>query len=332
MTIRIRKWPAFGASRRVAALALAVTAVASAQAQDYPSKPIRMIVPFPPGGVVDIVARQVSAKLSESLGQPVIIENRGGASGSVGTDVAAKAPADGYNGLFVFDTHAVNPHIYKRLRFDTFADFAPVSLLVRIPLVIAVHPSVPAKSLRELVALARSKPDSLSYASVGAGSSGHLAAEQFKLLADIKMVHVPYKGGGPATADLIGGQVPVAFLAAGVLMPHIRSEKVRAIAVTGTKRSAALPNVPTAAEAGYPQLDAGAWVGLVMPAGTPSAIVARLNSEVTKAIKDPAVAEKLSEQAMEVVGSLPEELALFVRAEHDKWGEVIKRANLNIEP
>ncbi len=327
----------FESCRAVAAVA-AVATVATVslsspvQAQGYPSKPVRLLVPFPPGGVVDIVARQVSAKMSENMGQPIVIENRGGASGSIGTDVASKAAPDGYTGLFVFDTHAVNPHIYKSLRFDTLKDFAPVSLLVHIPLVIAAHPGVAAKSLPELVALAKAKPDSLSYASVGSGSSGHLAAEQFKLLADVKMVHVPYKGGGPATADLLGGQVPLAFLAAGVLMPHIRAEKVKALAVTGPRRSPAMPDVPTAIEAGYKALDAGAWVGLVMPAGTPQPIVDRLNQEVVRAVQDPVVKAKLAEQAMEVVGGTPAAFGTFIRAEHDKWGWLIREARLNIEP
>jgi tripartite-type tricarboxylate transporter receptor subunit TctC len=303
----------------------------AAAAQDYPTKPIRAIVPFPPGGVVDIVARTVGQKMSEGLGQALVIENRGGASGSIGTDVAAKAPADGYNVLFGFDTHAVNPHIYKTIRFDTLKDFAPVALIVNIPLVVAALPSFPASSMKELVDLAKAKPGAYSYASVGAGSSGHLATEQFKLLTGIDLVHVPYKGGAPAVTDLLGGQVNLAVIAAGAAVPHLRAGRLKGLAVSGAQRSGAMPNVPTMAEAGYPQLQSGAWVGLLVPAGTPAPVIARLNAEVLKAIKDPALVAKLAEQSIEVAGSTPEQFGAFIRAEHEKWGKLIKDARLNIE-
>jgi tripartite-type tricarboxylate transporter receptor subunit TctC len=303
----------------------------AAAAQDYPAKPIRAIVPFPPGGVVDIVARTVGQKMSEGLGQALVIENRGGAGGSIGTDVAAKAPADGYNVLFAFDTHAVNPHIYKTIRFDTLKDFAPVALIVNIPLVVAALPSFPASSMKELVDLAKAKPGAYSYASVGAGSSGHLATEQFKLLTGIDLVHVPYKGGAPAVTDLLGGQVNLAVIAAGAAVPHLRAGRLKGLAVSGAQRSGAMPNVPTMAEAGYPQLQSGAWVGLLVPAGTPAPVIARLNAEVLKAIKDPALVAKLAEQSIEVAGSTPEQFGAFIRAEHEKWGKLIKDARLNIE-
>lgn len=305
-------------------------AASSAVAQDFPSKPLRAVVPFPPGGVVDTVARQVSSKMSESMGQQVVVDNRAGASGSIGTALVAKAPRDGYTILFAFDTHAVNPHVYKNLAFDTFKDFEPVSLVVKIPLAIAAAANVPASNLRELVALAKANPGKYSYASVGAGSSGHLAAEQLKLLSGIDMVHVPYKGGGPAVADLLGGQIPFAFLAAGVVTQHIRSGKLKGLALTSAQRSGALPNVPTTAEEGFPQFDSGAWVGVVVPAGTPAAIIARLNEEVVKAVRDPAVSGKLSDQTMVVVASKPAELDQFIRAEHDKWGRLIREARLNL--
>jgi tripartite-type tricarboxylate transporter receptor subunit TctC len=303
----------------------------AAAAQDYPAKPLRAIVPFPPGGVVDIVARTVGQKMSEGLGQALVIENRGGAGGSIGTDVAAKAPADGYNVLFAFDTHAVNPHIYKTIRFDTLKDFAPVALIVNIPLVVAALPSFPASSMKELVDLAKAKPGAYSYASVGAGSSGHLATEQFKLLTGIDLVHVPYKGGAPAVTDLLGGQVNLAVIAAGAAVPHLRAGRLKGLAVSGAQRSGAMPNVPTMAEAGYPQLQSGAWVGLLVPAGTPAPVIVRLNAEVLKAIKDPALVAKLAEQSIEVAGSTPEQFGAFIRAEHEKWGKLIKDARLNIE-
>ena len=305
-------------------------AASAAVAQDYPSKPLRAIVPFPPGGVVDTVARQVASKMSESMGQQVVVDNRAGASGPIGTALAAKSPRDGYTILFAFDTHAVNPHIYKNLAFDTLKDFEPVSLVVKIPLAIAAAANVPASNLRELVALAKANPGKYSYASVGAGSSGHLAAEQLKLLSGIELVHVPYKGGGPAVADLLGGQIPFAFLAAGVVTQHIRTGKLKGLALTSAQRSAALPNVPTTAEEGFPQFDSGAWVGVVVPAGTPAAVIDRLNTEVVKAARDPAVSGKLSDQTMVVVASTPAQLNEFIRAEHEKWGRLIREAKLNL--
>jgi tripartite-type tricarboxylate transporter receptor subunit TctC len=309
----------------------ALAMLGAAAAQDYPAKPIRAIVPFPPGGVVDIVARTVGQKMSEGLGQPLLVENRGGAGGSIGTDAAAKAPADGYSILFAFDTHAVNPHVYKTIRFDTLKDFAPVALIVNIPLVVAALPSFPASSMKELVDLARAKPGVYSYASVGAGSSGHLAAEQFKLLTGINLVHVPYKGGAPAVTDLLGGQVHLAIIAAGAAVPHLRANRLKGLAVSGAKRSGAMPNVPTMAESGYPQLQSGAWVGLLVPMGTPAPVIARLNAEVLKAIQDPALVAKLAQQSIEVAGSTPEQFGAFIRAEHEKWGTLIRDAKLNLE-
>ena len=288
-------------------------------------------MPFPPGGVVDIVARTVGQKMSEGLGQPLLVENRGGAGGSIGTDAAAKAAADGYSVLFAFDTHAVNPHVYKTIRFDTLKDFAPVALIVNIPLVVAALPSFPASSMKELVDLARAKPGAYSYASVGAGSSGHLAAEQFKLLTGIDLVHVPYKGGAPAVTDLLGGQVHLAVIAAGAAVPHLRAGRLKGLAVSGAKRSGAMPNVPTMAESGYPRLQSGAWVGLLVPTGTPAPVIARLNAEVLKAIRDPALVAKLAEQSIEVAGSTPEQFGAFIRAEHGKWGTLIRDAKLNLE-
>ena len=310
---------------------IALAAAGLAGAQDYPNKPVRIVVPFPPGGIVDIGARQLGQKMSESLGQPVVIENRAGAGGSIGTDFVAKAPGDGYTLLMAFDTHAVNPHVYKGLRFDIFKDFAPVSLVGRIPLVFAAHPSFPANSIPELVKMAKAKPGSLTYGSVGAGSSGHLAAEQFKLLAGIDLLHVPFKGGAPALTALMGEQVQLIVFAAGAAVPHIKAGKVKGLAVTGRQRSAAMPGVPTMVEAGYPQLDSGAWMGIVAPAGTPAAVIARLQSEIAKAARDPVVAARLGDQAVELVGSSPEEFGAFIRAEHDKWGKLIRVARLNLD-
>ena len=307
-----------------------LTLAGNAAAQDYPNKPIRAIVPFPPGGVVDIVARTVGQKMSEALGQTLVIDNRGGAGGSIGTDAAAKAPADGYTILFAFDTHAVNPHVYKTIRFDTLRDFAAVALVVRIPLVVAALPAFPANSMKELAALARAKPGGYTYASVGAGSSGHLATEQFKLLAGVDLLHVPYKGGAPAVVDLLGGHVNLATIAAGAAVPHLRAGRLKGLAVSGAQRSGAMPNVPTMTESGYPQLESGAWAGLLVPTGTPARVIARLNSEVLKAIKDQTTVARLAEQSIEVAGSTPEQFGAFIRSEHDKWGKLIRDAKLSI--
>jgi tripartite-type tricarboxylate transporter receptor subunit TctC len=321
-----------GTFRRYAVLA-ALSIVTAAGAQEYPNKPIRVIVPFPPGGLVDTVARLISSKLADALGQhglPVVVDNRSGAGGSLGTEMVAKSAPDGYTLLMVVDTHAVNPHIYRNLRYNIFTDLAPISLVVKIPLVIVAHPSLPADSIKELVALAKSKPGALSYASAGAGTAGHLAAEQFKLLAGIDIVHVPYKGGAPAITDLLGGQVQLSFIATSVTVPYVRANRLKALALSGTQRLAALPNVPTMAESGFPQLDTGSWVGFLAPARTPAAIVSRLSTEVANILKDPDIRGKLTEQAMDIVGSTPAQFGAFVRSEHDKWGKLIRDANLNI--
>ena len=312
-------------------VAVACFATGLATAQDWPAKPARIVVGFPPGGIVDITARQLGQKLQESLGQPFIVENRAGAGGSIATDHVAKSAPDGYTLLMAFDTHAVNPHIYKSLPFDTLRDFAPVSLVGRIPLAFVAHPSLAADDARALVKLAKAKPGNLTYGSVGAGSSGHLAAEQFKLIAGIDLLHVPYKGGAPAVTALLGQQVSLIVFAVGAAVPHIKAGKLKGLAVTGPTRSAALPQVPTMAEQGYPQLDSGAWLGIVAPAGTPGAIVTRLQGEIAKAVKDPAMTQKLAEQAVELVGGTPQEFGAFIRAEHDKWGKLIREAKLNIE-
>ena len=325
---------AIGNPLRWCVLLFFVMTITTVAAQDYPNRPIRIIVPFPAGGLVDTVARQVASRLADALGRPnlsVVIDNRSGAGGSVGTDIVAKSAPDGYTLLMIVDAHAVNPHIYKKLPYDIFTDLAPISLIVKIPLVIVAHPSVPADTLKELVALAKSKPGTLSYASAGgAGTAGHLAAEQLKLLAGIDIVHVPYKGGAPAIADLLGGQVQLSFIATSVTVPYVRANRLKAIAVSGNQRSSALPNVPTAAESGYPQLDTGSWVGFLAPGATPKAIVSRLSVQTAKILNDPDLRGKLTEQAMEIVGSTPEQFGLFVRAEHDKWGRLIKDAHLDI--
>jgi tripartite-type tricarboxylate transporter receptor subunit TctC len=300
-------------------------------AQSFPNKTIRMVVPFAPGGVVDVTARQIAPKLSEALGQPVLIENRSGAGGTLAADHVAKAAPDGHTLLVAFDSHAVNPHIYKtELRYDTFKDLAPITFIGSIPLLLATNLSFAAHDMGSFIQAAKAKPGAISYASVGAGSSGHLAAEQLKLLANIDMLHVPFKGGAPALAALMGQQVDLIVFAAGAGVPLVLSGKIKPLAVSGKRRSSALPGVPTMAEAGYPQLDSGAWIGLLAPAGTPAPVIARLNLEVSKVLKDPELIKKLADQAVDLTSSTPEELGALIRAEHDKWGKVIRDAKLNV--
>lgn len=310
--------------------ALALFSCSGAIAQEYPSKPIRMVVPFPAGGVVDYVARQVSQRMAESMAQTIVVENRPGASGALATEAVAKSPADGYTLLVVFDSHVVNPHVLKDLRYDIFKDLQSVSLVAQIPLALMTYPTFPANNVPDLLREAKSK--SLNYGTPGAGTSGHLAMEQLKLLANVDMLHVPFRGGAPLMTALLGEQVQLGVAAPGAFMSNIRDGKLKAIAVTGKKRSPALPNVPTMAEAGFPGLDSGAWIGLLVPAGTPAAVVDRLNKEVVKAVRDPEVSKLLLQQTVESVGSTPAEFDQFLRAEYTKWGKVVSDAKLNVKP
>ncbi len=312
-------------------LLLTLSMSATSLAQGFPNKPIRLVIPFAPGGVVDTTARVIGPKLSEALGQPVLIDNKSGAGGTLAAEFVVNSAPDGHTLLFAFDSHAVNPHIYKTdLRYDTFKDLAPVSFIGSIPLLLATSPAFPANDIAAFINVARSKPGTISYASVGAGSSGHLAAEQLKLLGKFDMLHIPYKGGAPALSALMGEQVQLIVFAAGAGVPLVRGGKIKALAVSGKRRSSALPNVPTMAEAGYPQLDSGAWMGLLAPVNTPAAVISRLNAEIGKVLKDPELIKRLADQAVDLSGSTPEEFGALVRAEHDKWGKVIKDANLNV--
>ena len=315
----------------LSALLLTLSMSATSLAQGFPNKPIRLVIPFAPGGVVDTTARVIGPKLSEALGQPVLIDNKSGAGGTLAAEFVVNSAPDGHTLLFAFDSHAVNPHIYKTdLRYDTFKDLAPVSFIGSIPLLLATSPAFPANDIAAFINVARSKPGTISYASVGAGSSGHLAAEQLKLLGKFDMLHIPYKGGAPALSALMGEQVQLIVFAAGAGVPLVRGGKIKALAVSGKRRSSALPNVPTMAEAGYPQLDSGAWMGLLAPANTPASVISRLNAEIGKVLKDPELIKRLADQAVDLSGSTPEEFGALVRAEHDKWGKVIKDANLNV--
>ncbi len=306
-------------------------AIGIAAAQTYPAKSIRLVVPFPPGGGTDLVARTVAQKMHETLGQQAIVDNRSGANGIIGTDLVAKAPADGYTVLITIASHAINPTLYSKLPYDTLKDLAPVSLLAQYPFVITVHPSVPAKTLKELIAFAKSRPGQLSYASSGNGSGPHLGMELFKGMAGIDLVHVPYKGAGQAMTDLISGQVQV-FLnnfLAGTQM--IRAGKLRALAVTSSKRSPVSPLLPTVGEAGLPGYVVMGWYGMFVPAATPAPVIATLHAGAVKAIRSKEVSERLSSEAAEIVGSTPREFGDFLNAEINKWAAVIKTAQIRAE-
>jgi len=313
------------------AFGLGLAASTPSLAQDYPNRPIRFIVPYPPGGGTDVVARIMNEALAESLGQPIIIDNKGGAAGNVGTDVAAKAPADGYNILFTLSSHTINPKLYDKLPFDVERDFVPVSLAAMIPQILVVHPSVPANNLKELIALAKANPGKLNYASVGTGSPGHIAGELLKIKTGIDIVHIPYKGGGPAVVDTIGGQVQLLFVSMPAAWQHVKAGKLKAIAVASAKRSVAAPDLPTIAESGVPDYAVESWYGAFAPAKTPPAAVAKLNAAFVKVLDNPQIKEKLLAQGAEATSSTPAELDRIVKEELAKWDVVIKTAKIKPE-
>ena len=319
--------------RRMSRVALLVAAVVLAAAmpalaQDYPNRPIRFIVPYPPGGGTDVVARIMSDALAADLGQPIIIDNRGGAAGNVGTDIAAKAPADGYNILFTLSSHTINPKLYDKLPFDVERDFVPISLAALIPQILVVHPSVPASNVQELIALAKANPGKLNYASVGTGSPGHIAGELFKIKTGVDIVHIPYKGGGPAVVDTIGGQVQLLFVSMPAAWQHVKAGKLKAIAVASAKRSVAAPDLPTIAESGVPDYAVESWYGALAPAKTPPAAVARLNAAFAKVLGNPQIKEKLLAQGAEAAPSTQAEMDRVIKEELEKWDLVIKTAKI----
>jgi tripartite-type tricarboxylate transporter receptor subunit TctC len=302
-----------------------------AAAQDYPSKPIRWIVPFPPGGPTDLLARTVGQKLHETWGQPVIVENKPGAGGNIGVDLAAKAPPDGYTLVIVPTGNiTVNPTLYTNLPYKT-EDLAPVTTLATVENVLVVHPSVPATSLAELVALAKAKPGTLTFASPGAGSQAHLAGELIKLGAGIDLLHVPYRGIGPAVNDLVGGHVAMMVAQTSSALPHIQSGALRPLGIASRKRSAVLPDVPTIAEQGFPDFEATSWYALMVAAGAPKDVIARLHRETVRILNLPDVKEKLVALGAEAVGDSPDQLATTIRNEGARWGDVIRKQGIKIE-
>jgi len=316
---------------RVLVLASLLALAASAIAQDYPTRPIKFVVPYPPGGGTDVVARILVDPLAAELGQPIVIDNRGGAAGNLGTDIVAKSPADGYTILFTLSSHTINPKLYEKLPFDVERDFAPISLAAQIPQILVANPSVPITSVKELIAYAKANPGKLNYASVGIGSPAHIAGELLKLKTGIDMVHVPYKGGGPAVTDTIGGQVQLAFVSLPAALQHVKSGRLRAIAVTSAKRSASAPDVPTIAESGVPDYAVESWYGALAPAKTSPATVARLNAAFLKVLGDPQVKERLFAQGAEAAPSTPAEFDRVIKEELAKWELVIKTARIKPE-
>jgi tripartite-type tricarboxylate transporter receptor subunit TctC len=304
---------------------------AGVHAQSYPTKAIRLLVPYPPGGGTDIIARIVGQKLGENVGQQVIIDNRGGAGGTIGTEIVAKSAGDGYTVLMAPTSHAINPSIYSKLPYDTLKDFAPVTLAASATIVLAAHPSIPVKSVKDVIALAKSKPGQLNFGSAGNGTVFHLVGELFKQQAGIDIVHVPFKGGGPTIVNLVAGQVSLAFETMLALSPHIQAGKVRALAVTGARRSAVMPALPTVAELGFPDIVAENWYGFYVPAGTPKPLIARLNAEIVKILRTQDVKERFLSQGTEVVGSTPEQLAEYIRNEMAKWSRAAKQAGARID-
>jgi tripartite-type tricarboxylate transporter receptor subunit TctC len=318
--------------RAVVVAALLVLSTGAAVAQAWPAKPIRIVVPFPAGGSTDIVGRLLADKLSQSLGQAVVVDNRAGAGGTSGSDVAAKSAPDGYTFLLgTSSTHAIAPALYPKLAYDPVKDFAPVSLLGTATILMVVHPSVPAKSVAEFVALAKAKPGAIMFGSTGNGSVSHLTAEYFKSLAGIDMQHVPYKGDTPMTLDLVAGRVQVAFGTAVAFLPQVQGGKLNALAVTDAKPSPVAPQLPTVAASGLPGFEVLQWFGMLAPAGTPREIVARVNAEIGKALQQPDVQEKLKGLGMQIVGGPPEQFGAFMRAEAGKWAKIVKDSGAKVD-
>ena len=312
------------------ALALLVAAGA-ALAQDYPNRPIRFIVPYPPAGGTDIVARILTEPLATVLGQPIVIDNRGGAAGNLGTDLAAKAAPDGYTILFTLSSHTINPKLYDKLPFDVEKDFVPISLAALIPQILVANPAVPVNNVQELIALAKREPGKLNYASVGTGSPGHIAGELFKLKTGVDIVHVPYKGGGPAVTDTLGGQVQLLFVSIPAAMQYVKAGKLKALAVTSDKRSLAAPEIPTIAESGVPDCVVNSWYGALAPAKTPPAIVAKLQAAFAKVLAQPEVKEKLFLQGAEAASSTSAEFDRRIHDELKQWEYVIREAKIRAE-
>ena len=321
-----------GPLRVIAFVCAALLGASVACAQGYPTKPVHLVVPYPAGGPVDILARVLGQKLSESLGQPFVVDDKPGASGTLGSDLVAKAPPDGYM-LVVGNnaTHATNESLYPNLPYATLRDFAPVTLVARVTNIAVVHPSMPAKSIRELIAYAKANPGKLNYASSGSGSAAHLTGEMFKLATGTDVVHVPYRGAAPAAADLLAGQVGLMFATAPSVLQYVQGGSLRALAVTGETRWSQLPGVPTMIEAGLPGFSSEVWFGIFAPAGTPGVIVDKLHREIVRAAQAADVTQKLAAQGFDVTTDTPEEFRVFVTAEIAKWAKVVRESGARVD-
>ena len=317
---------------RIGIFLIGLMAATAALGQGWPTKSVRLVVAFPPGGGTDIVARMVSQKLLESTHQQFIVDNRSGASGNIGTDLVAKAAPDGFTVLVsTGGTLAINPNLYPKLPFSPTRDFAPVTQLVGASYLLLVHPSVPANSIGTLIVLAKSKPGELTFASTGGGQPPHIAGELFMLKAGVKMVHVPYKGGGPAVADTVAGQVSLTFGILGTTLQYVKAGRLRALGITAAKRHTLVPELRTVSEAGLTGYEVTEWFGMLLPAGTPKEIVTRLNAEVVKILTAPEMSERLVGQGFEVIANTPDAFAIALRNDIAKWGNVVKQANLRLE-
>ncbi len=326
MIRKIRKY-----CSQVAVMLLSGTSVTLAYAQPYPSKPLHLIVPYAAGGGADIVARTLAQKLSESMGQQVVVDNRAGAAGNIGAALGAKAAPDGYTLLLITNTHATNASLYTKVGYDLAKDFAPITLMSETPLILAVHPSLPARSVKELVAVAKSRPGQLHYSTGGNGSSAHTAAQLFVSMAGIDLVHVPYKGNVEQTTALMSGYVQLTFSTMSGLLPQVKAGRLRALAMTAAKRAPAAPDIPTIAESGYPGYEVINWTGVVVPTGTSKDIIAKLHTEFLKALGAPDVKNRYAGQGVEPVSSTPEEFAAFIRAELVRWGRVTKQSGARLD-
>jgi tripartite-type tricarboxylate transporter receptor subunit TctC len=299
--------------------------------ESYPSRPVRFILPFPPGGGTDILGRVIAERLSANLGQPVVTENRGGAGGNVGAEAAARSSPDGYTIVLVAPSLAISPTLYSKLNYDPVKDLAPISLVATVPNVMITHPSVPAQTLQEFIALVRSRPGAMNFGSGGSGTSNHLAGELFNIVAGTKLVHIPYKGVNLAMQDVLSGQVHLVFIGIPAAAPHIKAGRLRALALVAPQRTLALPEVPTVAEAGLKDFEVTTWYGVMAPAGTPHPVITRLNSELVKIMHTPDTKERLAGMATDPLTSTPEEFAAYLKQEIAKWGDVVRKANLKAD-
>lgn len=312
-------------------IGLAPGAASAQTAKDYPNKPIHLVAPIPPGGSTDVLLRDVARRLQERWGQPAVVENKPGGAASIGTAAVARAPADGYTLLLVNSGHAINGHVYAKLPFDPVKDFVPVVQMTSLAVGLFVHPSVPAKNLAEFIALLKSKPGALSFASSGNGGATHLAGESFLLATGTKMVHVPYRGSAPAIADVVAGQVPVSFADVPLAAPFFKTGALRPLAVSSATRSPMLPDVPTFDESGLPGILSSVWVGILAPAGTPADTVQKLNREIVAILREPAMSARLVDQGFEVVAGTPEQFGQLIKADYDRFGVIVRKAGIKVD-